>query len=315
MARPGFSQHRKFRRLVRSLGSQALARGALELIWDAAYENGEDYIGDTTDVEHAGDWQGEPGVLVAALLGAGGEGNAGFIDPDPDRPGHFRVHDLYDHAPEYVKKRMDREAARREQGVTLSQVRAAAAKAKHLKRLAEQGAQLAAEGAALAAERHATGGHPAASERHLQTNGSNWPANGTTPAPAPAPAPALAPPNNLRPEPTDDPIVATFPCVGKGPKHYDVRQKQIVTWQKAFPAVDVVGELRRARVWIESNPNNRKTANGCSAFITRWLGKRQDRSGQIPTTNGGNGVQVRGGNRAEGDRKAIEQMQARKTRQ
>ncbi len=114
MGRPNLTQHRKFSRLTRSLGSLIRARGALELMWETGYQNGDDYLGDSADVEAAAQWDGEPGKLATALLTAGGEGHAGFIDETPDRPGHYRIHDLWQHAPEYVRKRARREEERKQ---------------------------------------------------------------------------------------------------------------------------------------------------------------------------------------------------------
>jgi hypothetical protein len=168
MGRPGLSRHRKFARLTRLLGSAALARGHLELIWEVAYENGDDLLGDSGDVELLAQWQGEAGVLAAALV------EAGFVDLDANE---YRIHDLYDHAPEYVRKRADREAARQEKGITLREIRAAAARARWDK---------------SNSKRTANGQQTDASDFRLHgsnANGSKRRASGTPPAPAPAPAP------------------------------------------------------------------------------------------------------------------------------
>ena len=189
MARPGLSQNRKFRRLVRDLGSTIIARGVLELIWDACYESGNDYLGSDDDVELAAFWDGDPGKLVKALASAGGEGKAGFIEPDPDSPG-WRVHDLFENAPDYVQKRMMREIARNERGETISTLRREAGKKGRL--------------AQLAGNHPANGGQKEDSCPDLGTSGGQMSdicpekrasvgqaaANGATPAPAPAPAPA-----------------------------------------------------------------------------------------------------------------------------
>ncbi len=82
-------------------------------MWDTCYENGDEFLGDDADVEAAARWDGEPGKLTAALLGAGGEGHYGFIEEMPDRLGRYIVHDLWHHAPEYVRKRRKREFERR----------------------------------------------------------------------------------------------------------------------------------------------------------------------------------------------------------
>jgi len=154
MGRPGLSNHPKFRRLAFALGSAARARGHLELMWEVAYENGDPRLGDAVGVEAAAQWDGPRGDLFAALRDAGGPGRAGFIEA---REGMWEVHDLYDHAPDYVRKRAKREAERRSTGRTLD-----------------------------AEVRSLTGQCP--------PNGGQRPENGTPPAPAPAPAPVLPPP-------------------------------------------------------------------------------------------------------------------------
>ena len=127
MGRPGLGNHPKFRRAMCLLSeTRAHVRGHLELLWEVAYECGKPEIGDAADVELAADWQGEPGKLCQALLQCGGKGHAGFIEDIPGEPGRYQVHDLYDHAPEYVRKRVDRELARQRIGKTLSEIRAEA---------------------------------------------------------------------------------------------------------------------------------------------------------------------------------------------
>ena len=138
MGRPCLTNHRKFRRLARALGSDSIARGCLEFMWDSCYENGDDYLGDSDDVESTARWQGEPGVLTKALLEAGSTGNAGFIEQSPDRPGHFHVHHLFDHAPEHVQKRMAREIERKKRGETISDIRRSAAIISHESRKSKQ---------------------------------------------------------------------------------------------------------------------------------------------------------------------------------
>ena len=97
MARINLTHHRKFRRLTRALGSAALALGTLELLWLAAYEAADPYIGGAADIADATGWAGDADVLVARLV------DGGFLDAiGPDQ---YAVHDLWDHAPEYVRKR------------------------------------------------------------------------------------------------------------------------------------------------------------------------------------------------------------------
>ena len=126
MGRPGLGVNPKFRRLSMVLGSRATARGSLELLWETGYESGNDEIGDVVDVELACDWHGEPGTLCDALLECGGNDKKGFLEPIPEKPGRFRIHDLFDHAPRYVNDRVKRELEREASGKTISQLRSEA---------------------------------------------------------------------------------------------------------------------------------------------------------------------------------------------
>jgi hypothetical protein len=194
MGRPGFTRHPKFRRLAHVLEREhpnlgdALARGYLEAIWETAYENGDDYIGDAVSVEAVADWRGTPGLLFDALRNAGGPGKVGFIEESPEIPGGYRVHDLFDHAPKYVRTRMANEFKRQEAGQTISGLRAEAAK----KRWANaNGLQTRIKAAASAVQ-------PL-----------------PPPAPAPAPAPALEQPAAEEPPPVkalarDETAIALF---------------------------------------------------------------------------------------------------------
>ena len=113
MARPGFRNHPKFRRLTKLLqlpGPHVL--GHCEYLWSVAYESGNAVIGDAMDVELAAGWEGEDGRLCRALLDCGGTGRPGLIEDVPESPATFRVHDLMDHAPDYVQGRAAKEAER-----------------------------------------------------------------------------------------------------------------------------------------------------------------------------------------------------------
>ncbi len=175
MARPGLMVHPKFRRLVRLLGvSEAAARGHLELLWETAYQNGEEVIGDVIDVELAARWGGDHGALCDALMLAGGVDRSGFIDRLDD--GRYAIHDLFDHAPDYVRKRRSRENDRREKGRRLS----GRSEQPTGQSLPNGGHGSVSDRTDSAADRSVTGQSPV-SDRSL-----------TTPcAPAPAPAPAL----------------------------------------------------------------------------------------------------------------------------
>lgn len=50
---------------------------------------------------------------------------------------------------------------------------------------------------------------------------------------------------------------------------------QVAEWSAAYPLVDVLGTLKRMRVWCLAKPANRKTRRGVAAFIVNWLGREQ----------------------------------------
>jgi hypothetical protein len=236
-------------------------------MWEKCYINGEAYLGDVVDVEAAAQWPGENGALCKALLNAGGDGNAGFIEEVEDRPGHFQCHDLFDHAPAYVGKRMARELKRIETGKTLTQIRA---------------------------EAGSLGGKQTGSKRTAngQQAGSKVKASGqqiaTTPAPAPAPAPA--PLKNSCGEPGDPgtPLaLVSLTCVGTGPKAWPVTEEVLQKWREAFPTLDVLQEARRMRLWLDENPTRRKTFAGMGKFTLGWLGRAQNDNRASPRASPG----------------------------
>ena len=49
-------------------------------------------------------------------------------------------------------------------------------------------------------------------------------------------------------------------------------------WQQAYPAVDVLSELRRMETWASANPVNRKS--NWQRFIVNWLTRAQERAGR-----------------------------------
>lgn len=126
MARPTLITHPKFAKLAHRLKSRALARGSLELIWESCYASGNPFLGDAEALEAAADWQGERGELAKALV------DCRFVDIYQHSSGEqmdtnggrlYVVHDLEDHAPDYVLKRWEREAKRRANGETIRSIR------------------------------------------------------------------------------------------------------------------------------------------------------------------------------------------------
>lgn len=109
MALPGFRNHPKFRRLVALLRMpEAHVLGHVEMMWEVAYEAGNAVLGDSLDVELAAGWVGDEGALTRGLMTCGGSTRAGLIEETEPGSGVFQVHDLLDHAPDYVESRRKR---------------------------------------------------------------------------------------------------------------------------------------------------------------------------------------------------------------
>jgi len=56
-------------------------------------------------------------------------------------------------------------------------------------------------------------------------------------------------------------------------------------WQEAYPAVDVLSELRRAEAWADANPKNRKS--NWKRFLINWLTRAQDKAVRVANRNSG----------------------------
>jgi hypothetical protein len=224
-------------------------------MWDTCYEAGVAYMGDANDVEAAACWMGEPGALARALAGAGGDGNHGFIDELPDRPGHFECHDLYHHAPEYVKKRFDREEERKLRGITLKEIRsvkgkvAADAKWKKFfaaKALANNSSQADSDGCPTDAQRMPLG---------------------TTPSPSPSPSTdskeSVAPP----PERTRRTKSA------KGPMAHLPEPHQAEFWRaaKSIPPDKFVNPTAAAKAWVAILDAGSATGTELAGCLRRYL--------------------------------------------
>lgn len=257
MARPGLTNHRKFRRLARAIGSEPLALGSLEFLWRQGYESGDDYLGEAEDVEAAARWAGEPGKLATALLEAGGNGRTGFIEPVSGRDGAYQIHDLFDHAPDYVQKRRAREMERVARGQTLSSQRSEAGKKGRAAQLAQRGGASVGQTADTC---------PKVSGKAL--------AKGDTPAPAPAPAPIKTSPLPPKGEPP-----AAAGKGGKPKRAPEAGQLWPVGWSAEAEAQlqDLLREYPTKR------PNGTRMSNGSPKELRRlWLAILQANPGVTP---------------------------------
>lgn len=224
MARPTLFGHRKLLRLARAVGSRALAIGHLEILWSGAYESGEPVLGDQVDVEGLAEWEGAPGALAQALLDAGGPGRKGFLEVTAE--GLLAIHDFWDHAPDYVRRRAEREQKRQDEGKTLSDKRREAALARWSK-----------EPSATA-----TGMQTYATDCHLHATDMQTYATVFPPAPAPAPAQeettsALAPPT----PPTGKPAAAP-----RRARVSDSGLEGFEEWYAGYPRKKARGDAEKA---------------------------------------------------------------------
>lgn len=82
-----------------------------------------------------------------------------------------------------------------------------------------------------------------------------------------------------------EPPVVTFPVIpGKTNKatEYHVTQPDIDQLRDTFPAVDPLGEIKKALAWINANPSKRKTATGMPSFLYKWMSRCQNNGGSSP---------------------------------
>lgn len=100
------------------------------------------------------------------------------------------------------------------------------------------------------------------------------------PKPTPTPLPKEDPESDSSELAADgqasEPPVLVFPAVGHGAKEWGMTRKFTSECQSAYPGVDVLSEAKKARLWLESNPAKRKTANGMARFLFAWLGRAQN---------------------------------------
>jgi hypothetical protein len=87
------------------------------------------------------------------------------------------------------------------------------------------------------------------------------------------------------------PALLSFPVVGMGAGTWTLTQQHVDAWRVAYPAVDVLGECRKALVWVEADLKRRKTAQGMSKFLVTWLSRTNDRPrGEMSAVRGRTGA-------------------------
>ena len=61
----------------------------------------------------------------------------------------------------------------------------------------------------------------------------------------------------------------------------NIQSDDIARWKKAYPAVDVLQDLRIAEQWLDVNRSKRK--KNVRRFLTNWLSRTQERGGTRST--------------------------------
>jgi hypothetical protein len=110
MARPTLDRNVKYKTLIKRLNlPKPYVRGLLETLWDVANESGNPVLGSPDDVETAAEWPGERFQLFEALR----EGRWIETDETDDETATWKIHDYFDHCPEYVHRRSEYETERK----------------------------------------------------------------------------------------------------------------------------------------------------------------------------------------------------------
>lgn len=84
-------------------------------------------------------------------------------------------------------------------------------------------------------------------------------------------------------EPQAPPVLTMLLNTGE---EYPFTQDFIDQMQAAYPAVDVLQEMRAMKAWCLSNPKKRKTSRGIKAFVNSWLSREQDHGGSRQQNTG-----------------------------
>lgn len=81
--------------------------------------------------------------------------------------------------------------------------------------------------------------------------------------------------------PPDEPVVISIPRLGG--TEFPITENHVKTFSDAYPAVDVVSELRKMKAWIIANRSRQK--KDILRFANNWLSRAQDDSVKVPRGN------------------------------
>ena len=86
------------------------------------------------------------------------------------------------------------------------------------------------------------------------------------------------------------PPLLVFPTIGTGGSTWALTESLVASWREAYPGLDVLGECRHAKAWVEAQPARRKTAVGMSKFLVNWFNRTVERGSRaVAGTTGTNG--------------------------
>ncbi len=68
---------------------------------------------------------------------------------------------------------------------------------------------------------------------------------------------------------------------------FDITEEHVKKFKDCYQAVDIIHELKRIELWLESNPRKRKTMDGMMKFVNSWLGRAQDKPQKQYNTSSG----------------------------
>jgi hypothetical protein len=89
---------------------------------------------------------------------------------------------------------------------------------------------------------------------------------------------------------TKEQPVVSIPLISKNGSdqtQHHLYQKDITTYEKLYPNINVLLELNRCRQWNLDNPSRRKTPGGIKRHITYWLSSEEQKIASKPNNNTG----------------------------
>ncbi|TAM22382.1 MAG: hypothetical protein EPN60_16955 [Nevskiaceae bacterium] len=99
-------------------------------------------------------------------------------------------------------------------------------------------------------------------------------ATASAPSPAAAGSPPPSPVEHFPAIPLPTAVITIPTNTGE---EFPIYPPMVDEFSSAYPAVDVLSQLRAMRAWSVSNPTHRKTKSGMPRFINGWLSKEQNR--------------------------------------